>query len=383
MISHDVLSTVLHALVTAYPEGARAILTDSDDLTEEAKQELVSRLDEATSPARAAEVLGDVLRGWNAPRDLVNECYRASFYASDEAVALARNPLFAHFLAKKGGLVLDKWPHYFRIYDRYLARYRDTPARVLEVGVYRGGGLDLLRDYLGPEPRLVGIDVDPVAVEVASTRHTVELGDQTDAEFLARVVAQHGPFDVVIDDGGHTMEQQLTTARALLPQMPADSVYIVEDTHTSYWPEYGGGRCAPGTFLEWVKDLVDEVNAYHWSADAVDSFGVSIDAVHVHDSVVVLDIGRPFAPFAEVVGTWDFLKLHRPLSAVHSELVATRDVAVHQRASTERQLARVSQTAERERASRLDAYRQLEDVRGSASWRLTEPLRRWRRRGRG
>ena len=113
---------------------------------------------------------------------------RAYFYGSDESVRLSSNDLFAHFLARRGGHALDKWPHYFPIYERYLSRYRGTDVRLLEIGVYRGGGLDLLRAYLGPKAELVGVDIDPVAVEMTSQRHTVLQADQLDISSLAQVV---------------------------------------------------------------------------------------------------------------------------------------------------------------------------------------------------
>jgi hypothetical protein len=247
---------------------------------------------------------------------------------------------------------------------------------------------------LGPDAVLVGVDIDPVAIAVASERHVVELGDQTDGEFLADVVQRHGPFDVVIDDGGHTMEQQIASADALLPLMPPGSVYLVEDTHTSYWEGYGGGRGIQGTFMEWVKARLDDVHAYHWSAEEPPSPWVDIDAIHVHDSVTVLDMGRSFAPFPEVVGTWDFLKLPRPLSAIHSELLATREAAVVERdkALLEREAARAAEEAAEEHAraatlaaqratlSQQQAWSQLDALRSSRSWRITRPLRRNRAR---
>jgi hypothetical protein len=394
MLTHEELSAIIHALVTGMPSRAVRLAYEASNLTDAQREALMRQLSEDRAPAVAVDLLGDTLRGWDASRDLVHECYRAAFYASDAAVELSGNPLFAHFLAKKGGLVLDKWPHYFEIYARYLSRFRGTRCRVLEIGVYRGGGLDLLRHYLGPDAVLVGVDIDPVAIAVASERHVVELGDQTDGEFLADVVQRHGPFDVVIDDGGHTMEQQIASADALLPLMPPGSVYLVEDTHTSYWEGYGGGRGIQGTFMEWVKARLDDVHAYHWSAEEPPSPWVDIDAIHVHDSVTVLDMGRSFAPFPEVVGTWDFLKLPRPLSAIHSELLATREAAVVERdkALLEREAARAAEEAAEEHAraatlaaqratlSQQQAWSQLDALRSSRSWRITRPLRRNRAR---
>lgn len=366
MLTQEELAGILHAVVTGNADQAAGLIRAAD-LDDGLRDELAAHLERGGHAADVAAGLGDVLRAGGAPRDLVNECYRASFYASEAPGRLADNALFAHFLANKGGFVLDKWPHYFPIYDRYLSRWRGGAPRVLEIGVYRGGGLDLLRAYLGPGAHLVGLDIDPVAAGVASARHIVELGDQTDVDLLHAVVDRHGPFDIVIDDGGHTMEQQIVTAQALLPLMPAGSVYMVEDTHTSYWREYGGGVGEPGTFAEWVKGLVDQVHGYHWSRDVdLPELTTLIDAVHVHDSITVLDVGPRTPPFSEVVGTWDFLMLDRPLAAIHSELLAARTVAV--------------QDAERAKLSAQTAWKQLESVRGSRSWRVTQPLRRLRSR---
>ena len=141
------------------------------------------------------------------------------------------SPIYA---ANKGGSPLDKWVHYFPIYDRHLATYRGSAIRVLEIGVYRGGGLAMLGHYLGPAAQIVGIDIDELA-RTGAGRHVVEIGDQEDPAFLSSVAERHGPFDIVIDDGGHTMRQQIRSVETLFPLLAEGGVYIVEDCHTSYW----------------------------------------------------------------------------------------------------------------------------------------------------
>src|SRR5690606_7193808 len=59
------------------------------------------------------------------------------------------------------GAVVHKWHHYIPIYDRYFARFRNTPVRFLEIGVSKGGSLQMWRQYLGPEARICGIDINP------------------------------------------------------------------------------------------------------------------------------------------------------------------------------------------------------------------------------
>jgi len=69
-------------------------------------------------------------------------------------------------------------------------------------------------------------------------------------------------IDILIDDGGHTPAQQIATLEELYLHIQPNGVYVCEDLHTSFMPEYGGGYLRPGTFLEYAKGLVD--NFYGW-----------------------------------------------------------------------------------------------------------------------
>jgi hypothetical protein len=156
--------------------------------------------------------------------------------------------------------------------------------------------------------------------------------------------------------------------------MPVGSLYMVEDTHTSYWEEYGGGLRRPGTFMEWAKDRLDDLNAYHWSLESPPSrFADLVNAIHVHDSVVVLDIGRPFSPFSELAGNWDFLNVSRPVASVHSHLLASLESARHESVAARREIERNSLRLEQ-------ANRENRELTGSLSWRITKPLRSMKRR---
>src|SRR5829696_2278754 len=48
------------------------------------------------------------------------------------------------------GRRVDKWTHYPEIYERYFAKFRGTSARMLEIGVFKGGSLEIWRKYFGP-----------------------------------------------------------------------------------------------------------------------------------------------------------------------------------------------------------------------------------------
>ncbi len=77
---------------------------------------------------------------------------------------------------------------------------------MLEIGVWRGGSLQIWRRYLHPESVIAGIDIDPTArrFDDPSQRVQVRIGGQQDISFLQSVVSELGPFDVILNDGSHT-----------------------------------------------------------------------------------------------------------------------------------------------------------------------------------
>ena len=73
---------------------------------------------------------------------------------------ISDNPLEEFFFNHSGRLI-DKWHHYFEIYHRHFAAFRERSPVVVEIGVSHGGSLQMWRDYFGPGARIVGVDVDP------------------------------------------------------------------------------------------------------------------------------------------------------------------------------------------------------------------------------
>ena len=331
MFTAESLGTLLHALATGYPDRAKHMVLHSDELDEAERDKLFPALADTDDPAAQARGLGDAIRQGGNHDFAANECFRAAFYLGHGLPELREDPLFGYFSSHRAGRVLDKWIHYFPIYTRHFQPYRGRPVRILEIGIYRGGSLDMWQWFFGDQVTLVGADIDPNAKAAADPRHVVEIGDQTDPEFLRRVAEVHGPFDIIIDDGGHEMQQQIVTAETLFPLLRDGGVFLVEDCHTSYWESYDGGREKPGTFMEWAKKRMDDVNGYHQAGPVDPVWTGQLDAVHCYDSVVVFDKRTRFAPFAEQVGHAEFLNYPRSAAGVFSELLATRDAAVAER----------------------------------------------------
>jgi hypothetical protein len=164
---------------------------------------------------------------------------------------------------------------------------------------------------------------------------------------------------VVIDDGGHTMRQQIASVETLFPLLADEGIYLVEDCHTSYWPEYADPADPGRTFVAWIKDRLDDLHAYHHSAalTLTDPWQTDLAAVHVYDSVVVLDKSPRGAPFSEVTGTSDYINVNREVAAVNVELLATRDVALARASEAEVEADRRVAEAEKQRSATAEAYK--------------------------
>jgi SAM-dependent methyltransferase len=148
----------------------------------------------------------------------------------------APNPLKAFFEARKEGPGIWKWNHYFDIYHRHLCRFRGREVRVLEIGIYSGGSLDMWSDYFGASCQIFGVDIEPSCKKYERENVRVFIGDQSNRNFWNEFKKEIAPLDIVIDDGGHLPEQQIVTLEELLPHIKPRGVYICEDIHGTLNP---------------------------------------------------------------------------------------------------------------------------------------------------
>ncbi|WP_309088556.1 class I SAM-dependent methyltransferase [Phenylobacterium sp.] len=173
------------------------------------------------------------------------------------------NPLYQSFLrGAKGRPPIDKLHHYFDVYHKHLDGFRGRAPTILEIGVQNGGALHMWKDYFGEGARVFGVDVDPACEHRGPPDSKVFIGSQADPDFLRRVVAETGPLDVVIDDGGHTANQMIVSFETLYPHMKSPGVYLVEDVCTQFW---GGGWLDDPqgrTFIDYARDLVSVLHEW-------------------------------------------------------------------------------------------------------------------------
>ena len=158
---------------------------------------------------------------------------------------------------------------YLRHYETYL-KLQAAPIRsLLEIGVYDGASLRMWQQFL-PKAKIVCLDIDPRCKEFEGGNATVEMCDQSDALQLNRIGVEHGPFDVVIDDGSHIWSHQILTFETLLPFMAPGGLFIIEDIDTSfghYVKDYGKDSTTS------AADYVGKLASYVLASTAADMAG--------------------------------------------------------------------------------------------------------------
>lgn len=188
-----------------------------------------------------------------------------------------------------------KWEHYFPIYERHFSRFINQSLVMIEIGVADGGSLQMWRNYFGPLAKIVGIDINPKCKEYEEPGIFVRIGDQSDHAFLQKVIAEFGVPEIVLDDGSHIMKDVNASFDFFYPLMARNSIYMVEDLHTAYWENNGGGVNNPKTFVNRVKGFIDLINAdISRGAIPPNQFSKETFSINIYDSIICLEKGHIF-----------------------------------------------------------------------------------------
>lgn len=203
------------------------------------------------------------------------------------------------FYAHEGNL-LHKWDHYFDIYEKHLSLYRGKKVNILEIGISHGGSIEMWKKYFGEGLNLFSIDINEECKKFEENGVKIFIGSQDDKVFLNHVYSQLPELDIIIDDGGHFMNQQIMSFEILFEKLKQSGIYLIEDTHTSYWRYFGGGFRKKGSFIEYCKSLVDVLYDGHLSKknfEIADEIRRNINSITFYDSIVVFEKKRREPPF--------------------------------------------------------------------------------------
>jgi hypothetical protein len=216
---------------------------------------------------------------------------------------------FGNLLYSHKGHIVSKWTHFIDIYEEILAPYKNISDssqgsqseqfRLLEIGIAKGGSLDVWKKYFGENSLIYGIDINPECAKINIPGVHVRIGSQIDFNFLSSVISEIGNPHIIIDDGSHHAEHLSKTFEYLWPSLRDGGMYIIEDTHTSYWKQYGGGYKNPNSIIEFIKDAVDSVH-HHYTRRKMPSRTAflqnSVASITFFDSIIVIRKQRTMPP---------------------------------------------------------------------------------------
>ena len=178
---------------------------------------------------------------------------------------------------------------YFKSYEHFFSKYRNREITFIEIGVLNGGSLFMWREYFGPKARIIGIDLNPTAKKWEKDGFEIFIGNQADKDFWTDVKAKVGSIDIVLDDGGHTYEQQIVTTESLLDFINDGGMIVIEDTHTSYMDGYGPKKFS---FINYVKNKIDHINYRFAFDDKPNVVERRVWSIEIVESMVAFKINR-------------------------------------------------------------------------------------------
>ncbi len=140
---------------------------------------------------------------------------------------------------------------YTEYYEKLFKDIRESTLKVLEIGVETGRSHRLWLEYFS-NATIYGFDIFKFGVDELNrlqegnpnlNRSVMFEGDQENVDDLEKFLELHGgDFDIIIDDGGHTMRQQQISLGVLFDAVKPGGYYIIEDLHacSGEWPTLYG-----------------------------------------------------------------------------------------------------------------------------------------------
>ena len=160
----------------------------------------------------------------------------------------------------------SKYHDYMRRYEPFLESLRPAHIRLLEIGVNMGASILAWLKYF-PNAHVFGVDIEP-RTRPNHDRYTFVRGDQSKPDFWERFTQDHpGKFDVIIDDGGHTSGQIITSFTMHWPHVVHGGVYAIEDLACAYTPDC----LTPGfiNHMDFLLGLMHHINQGHLEIDSL------------------------------------------------------------------------------------------------------------------
>lgn len=122
-----------------------------------------------------------------------------------------------------------------QFYEKEFLNYKNKNISLLEIGIDCGASLKLWSEYFINAEKIVGIDIGnyipPKYKNIKNITYVFE-----DA-YNERISNELGMFDIIIDDGPHTIESQIKSIQYYLPKLNKNGILVIEDIQDESWIE--------------------------------------------------------------------------------------------------------------------------------------------------
>jgi len=147
------------------------------------------------------------------------------------------------------------------------------------------------REFFGKDARIIGIDLNPKAKQFEKYGFEIFIGDQSSKKFWSNFYNEVGNIDILLDDGGHTYEQQIVSVVSSIDFINNNGMIVIEDTHTSYFKKFG--YPSKHTFINWSKKLIDNINSRSEDVTVRNPiFKNIIHSIEFFESIVVFKVNK-------------------------------------------------------------------------------------------
>lgn len=135
----------------------------------------------------------------------------------------------------KGGTDKNTCHSYIEnVYEKEFETYREKEIDLLEIGIETGGSLKLWKEYFLNSKSIIGVDISDEKI-YQRYRNIDGVAMHFDDAYDEKFCGKLGQFDIIIDDGPHTLESQLRSIELYLPKLKQNGIFVIEDIQSTEW----------------------------------------------------------------------------------------------------------------------------------------------------
>ena len=179
------------------------------------------------------------------------------------------NKTFADIHLEKKGKASDKWESYLSYYEKIFSPLRKNNLSLLEIGIQNGGSLETYSEYFKNAKTIIGCDKKQKCslLKYSDPKINLVIGDINTNETYQKILNISDSLDIIIDDGSHISSDIIISFLKYFPLLRKGGIYIIEDTHTLYTKQYGGGLFNQNSAINFFKLLIEVLNYEFWHND--------------------------------------------------------------------------------------------------------------------